>query len=255
MARSAVFETKIDSARNTLLERGYLQSRLQDLFFSVQRDRLHPIYTQHFPDEKKTSLIAVFDNGIDPDPIFSGVVLGRIFLDEQRNLSLIIWPLEGNEKKHPWRKEILLSHIDDFRFELLDPSGTELVWSDEWPKNRQGIPSMVRLFISQNGLSLPFAFFFSSFEPLITYTETNSKIGFCRRRTATEFEPACTPPQKRCVFGGPGAKLFKFSCNGLPQKMMHFRGPQAFGASFADSNSGRLLGIFPTFEFIPVYHQ
>ncbi len=26
------------------------------------------------------------------------------------------------------------------------------------------------------------------------------------------LRPTCTPPQRRCVFGDPGAKLFKFSC-------------------------------------------
>ncbi len=171
MARSAKFEAKIESARNALFERGSLQTRLQDLFFSVQRDRQHPIYTQRFPGEKKTSLVAVFDNGIDPDPVFSGAVLGRIFLDEQRNLALVTWPLEKSEKKRPWRKEILLSRIDDFHFQLLDPSEAQSAWSDQWPKNRQGIPSMVRLFVSQNGTTLSFAFFFSSFEPLITYNQ------------------------------------------------------------------------------------
>lgn len=137
MARSAKFETKIESARNALLERTHLQTRLQDLFFSVQRDRPHSIYTQRFQDEKKTSLIAVFDNGIDPDPVFSGTVLGRIFLDEQQNLALVIWPLEKSEKKRPWRKEILLSDIDDFHFQLLDPSGPKPIWADHWPKDRQ----------------------------------------------------------------------------------------------------------------------
>ena len=48
------------------------------------------------------------------------------------------------------------------------------------------------------------------------YTQMTSKIGFCLRRAATKFAPACI------------AKLFKFSC---------------FGAASAGVNLGRLLGI------------
>jgi hypothetical protein len=59
------------------------------------------------------------------------------------------------------------------------------------------------------------------------YTQMPPKIGFCLRRTATKFPPACI------------AKLFKFSC---------------FGAASAGVNLGRLLGIFPTFEVICVYN-
>lgn len=179
MARSAKFEIKIESARKALLERQHLQTRLQDLFLSLQRDRLPPIYMQRFPDEKKESLVAIFDNGIDPDPIFSGPVLGRIYLDGQQNLSLAIWPLERSEKKRPWRKEILLSRIDDFHFQLLGKKtesnnqsvNTQFAWADRWPKNRQETPTMVHLFVTQNGIPLTFAFFFSSPEPIITYWE------------------------------------------------------------------------------------
>ena len=58
------------------------------------------------------------------------------------------------------------------------------------------------------------------------YTQMTSRIGFCQRRTATEFKLACI------------AKLFKFSC---------------FGAGKACLNSGRLLGIFPILEVTCVY--
>ena len=93
--------------------------------------------------------------------------------------SLAIWPLEKSEKNRPWRKEILLSRIDDFHFQLLGKKtesnsqsvNAQFAWADQWPKNRQEIPSMVRLSVSQNGTPLSFAFFFSSCEPFITYWE------------------------------------------------------------------------------------
>ncbi len=67
---------------------------------------------------------------------------------------------------------------------------------------------------------------------MLAYCQVNSRVSFCKRRTATKFEFACTSPQKRCVFGDPG-------------------GPSASAAP--SSNLGRLLGKFPTFELTCVY--
>jgi len=177
MAKSAQFEIKIDKAKAELLERQHLQTRLQDLFLTAHDASL---YTKKLPGDKKESLIAVFDHGIDPDPAFSGPILARIYLDDDRNLSLALWPLDPEEKKtRPWRSEILLSHIDDFEFHLLGkkiepgiaPVNAHLAWYDHWPETREENPSMVRLTIRQKGAALSYAFFFSSPEPLVTYWE------------------------------------------------------------------------------------
>lgn len=176
MTRSAEFESKIEKGRKELLERLRLQIRLQDLFQTAQSSSL---YTKKLSGDKKESLITVFDHGIDPDPAFSGPVLARIYLDDERNLSLAIWPLGTEKNNRPWRNEILLSHVDDYEFNLLgektDPGiatvNAELAWYDRWPEKRKENPAMLRLKIQQKGGSLSYAFFFSNPEPLVTYWE------------------------------------------------------------------------------------
>lgn len=181
IARSAEFETKIDRARKELLERQRLQTRLQDLFLSAENSSL---YTKKLPGDEKESLIAIFDNGIDPDPAFSGKVIARVYRDEDRNLSLAIWPhpvKKMNRTSLPWRNEILIRDVDAFEFLFLGekapalPVNAEFAWESLWPSNRKENPSMVRLRVQQNGHPLSYAFFFSSPEPLVTYFEGGYK--------------------------------------------------------------------------------
>lgn len=185
MARSAQFETKINSARVALLERERLQIRLQDIFLSLEQKN-GSIYTKKIPKESCSSLVVRFDNGIDPDPMFSGCVLGRIFLDKEKNLSLAVWPEKSDEAKRPWRKEILLSNIDRFHVEFLCRNPTPLppseisrnvksekkyVWESSLPKEKNEIPIIIRLTAFQQETPLSFAFFPPSSEEIITYWE------------------------------------------------------------------------------------
>jgi hypothetical protein len=180
MSRSSHFKAKIDNARGILLERQQLQIRLQDLFLSIQDASL---YTKTLNKEKRESLIATFDHGVDPDPAFSGPVLSRIYLDEAKNLCLALWPLETEEKKRPWRNEILLKNVDDFHFQFLGKKtdhnigivNSTLAWYDRWSKKRPENPSMIRLRVESQGAPLSFAFFLSSPEPIVTYWEEGYK--------------------------------------------------------------------------------
>lgn len=172
-------EVSVSKARQALLMRQRAQSRLQDLFLSIAPTQIPPLYTKTFSSEKKESLILYFDNGIDPDPSFSGPVLGRIYLDEKNNLALGLWPLEQEKKTRAWRKEILLNHVTHFQFQFLgqkekkeDKSvNATLAWHRLWPKRRMEIPSMIRLSVTQNEVEISFAFFLTTSEPFITYWE------------------------------------------------------------------------------------
>jgi type II secretory pathway pseudopilin PulG len=173
MARSAHVETKIDLARKELLERQRLQTRLQDLFITAENGSL---YTKKLPGDKIESLIAVFDNGIDPDPSFSGKVVARIYLDEHRNLSLALWPQDSSKKKNrPWRNEILLTGVDSYEFLSLRKTEEKFAWESLSPMNSKENPSMIRMNAQQNQTLLSYAFFFSSQEPLVTYLEGSAR--------------------------------------------------------------------------------
>ena len=112
--------------------------------------------------------------------------MGRIYIDEEKNLSLATWPLNSN-KNRPWRKEILLPHIEQFEFEFLGkktasehgkkekmrPITATLVWRTAWSKSQSEVPPIIRLTIQPEKDSEPlqFAFILPSPEPCVTYTE------------------------------------------------------------------------------------
>lgn len=165
--------------------RNHLQTRLQTILTTLSHDQPEgSFYTKQIAKELNSSLIAIFDNGIDPEPAFSGTCLGRIYLDEEKNLCLATWPIHA-EKKRPWRKEILLSNVDRFEFEFLGkitanehakmekirPITPNLAWRSLWPKAHGEIPSMIRLNVEQDKQRVQFAFILPTKEPFITYEE------------------------------------------------------------------------------------
>lgn len=165
----AKIEKKVDIARLEITNRSHLQTRLQSLFTSVDQSSLNPyFYTKTFEKEKILSLVTIFDNGIDPDPAFSGSIIGKIFLDSEKNLSLALWP-SSQEKNPPWRKEILLSNIDRFAFEFLGeiegketsrPVSANLCWKSEWVITQRGVPAMIRLTVHKVGEKEPIEYAF-----------------------------------------------------------------------------------------------
>lgn len=183
-AQSAKLEKRLDSARIEITARQYLQTRLQDILTSIKKESVQiPIYTKLFPGEKQDSLLFIFDNGIDPDPDFSGTVLGRLFLDEEKNISLAIWPIEKEKIEH-WRKEILFAQVSHFEFEFLVPKketkgkiravNGSLEWRYQLPKEFYSVPSIIRLSIwekQDEEKPIQFAFILPSQEPIVTYWE------------------------------------------------------------------------------------
>jgi len=184
-AGSVRVDQKIGEARSILYQRQHFQTRISSVFNSiVPRSASTPtsgpsFYTVH---EKSPSFVAVFDNGIDPDPQFSGPILGKIFLDAD-NLMLVLWPLEKTEK-NVYRKEILISGVQNMRFQFLGKKSahqgdlsavsinSSLEWRTDWPKNRWDIPSIVRIVLSQDNQEISFAFILPLIEPIITYHDT-----------------------------------------------------------------------------------
>lgn len=177
---SVRIEKKLDTARMAITARSHLQTRLQTVLGSLERNSFDaPLYIQQFDKEKQPSLVAIFNNGIDPDPAFSGPVLARLFIDEENNLTLATWPLE-KEKTHPWRKEVLLSHVESFEFEFLGhasaaekkeklrPINAAYAWRTRW--SQKETPSLIRLTLTEQKQDpIHFAFILPSPEPLVIY--------------------------------------------------------------------------------------
>ncbi len=179
MAQNMKAGKQMEKARFAILERQNLQIRLQDLFTSLSRGHSRsPLYTQTFPKEEQESVVFLYDNGIDPDPLFSGVLIGRLYLDEQQNFCLSSWPVDDAEERH-WRKEILLSGVSRFAFQFLGekkgndpkikPVTAHVGWYPYWKQEKTDLPSFIRLTIHQREKPLLFAFRLPTFEPVVTY--------------------------------------------------------------------------------------
>lgn len=187
-AESARWELRLDQARQEVLARQYAQTRLQTVFEGIDRSRQAPAFYTETSEEKEKSLRAVFNQGIDPDPAYSGSVEGKIFLDREGRLCLAMRPLvteggtEGeflDDPKQKKRKEILFTGVREFSFEFLGktkdfdplkkeiakPLNGELEWRSSWPKTARELPTMVRLTLRKKEKSEPVRFAFLLFAP------------------------------------------------------------------------------------------
>ncbi len=177
-------EVKLCKTREEGLARAYVQTRLEQIFTGlIAGDPKGSIYTQ---DE---SLVVVFNNGIDPDPSFSGPILAKIYLDEEHNLALALWPKEEVKKKERiWRKEVLLRNVSQCNWEFLGEKqgistpekkrvavrsvNGSLEWCSNWPLSFAGIPAVVRLVIAlPDTVPLHFAFRVPAGALIPTYME------------------------------------------------------------------------------------
>ncbi len=182
-ALSVRMDQKIEQAREILHQQQQAQTRLSSVLTSIApRSSLEASGGSCFYTRKDVmpGLFVVFDNGIDPNPLFSGPVLGRIYIDGGANLSLAICPLEKTAGELH-RKEMLIPHVQAVRFQFLAkktlqepdaksiPVNACLEWRSDWPKNRWDIPSTIRMMIQQDGQEVAFAFSLPLVEPMITY--------------------------------------------------------------------------------------
>lgn len=184
----AKLEVKLDSARKAILARSMVQTRIQNILSMIDRGTSEPacLYTKLFEKENQESLVAIFDNGIDPDPAFSGPIMGRLFIDEKGSFTLASWPL-SKAKNLPWRTEVLLSQVERFEFEFLSrlsacQQGTKetmkkvnenYAWRSRLPKSQTEFPSIIRLRIFEKNQKQPlqFAFHLLMPQPIPTYQE------------------------------------------------------------------------------------
>ncbi len=148
------FEQKVDQASAIVLERQRLVEKLETILTSLQplENENTVFYTAFFPDDTTTeSLVFSFNAGIDPNPEYSHILTGRIYLTEQGELRLTYWT--PDKKGH--RTEVLLQNIQDLEWQFLgqktdkDPKVPVLAsnwgWLKQWPKKRGGSPEIIRL--------------------------------------------------------------------------------------------------------------
>lgn len=139
-----------------------LAARLEDIFFNLEAPKLNE---QFFFTPVEDELLFSYNNGANLDPVFSGEVLGRLFLDDKGHLVMLTWPPrklwpEGGFPS--FRREVLLENVEAVQFQFFATAKDTLTarWVESWTRESQDLPGIIQLTITLKGSSSEtFSFF------------------------------------------------------------------------------------------------
>ena len=168
-------EQKLEKIRREVLPLQQMRVRLNLLFSALIPPHNHPNFPATFyRDDLHNELIMVFDNGVDPDPFFSGAVRARLYL-EGGNLCLERFPLGQEGDARFARREILRTGVEQIGYQFFHVKplykGGQGGWQTQWPEKREELPCMVRLTLQRTGAvdDEKFAFFIPIASSVATY--------------------------------------------------------------------------------------
>ena len=162
-----------EQAQKQSFQMRYLESRLEFIFERVvnekETSRKLFFYTQpaHRGLSLTPSLILTFYNEVRLDPYFSGDVLGRLYVDEEKRLCLATWPLHVLDPFKHLQEEVLLENVIDVRYSFyaaperikdrneivshaIDPEKKtpgKNQWHPEWLITYNQMPSIVEIIV------------------------------------------------------------------------------------------------------------
>jgi prepilin-type N-terminal cleavage/methylation domain-containing protein len=152
---------EIQKSKELILDRILMQERLSQIFAKVvpeiEEEKGLIFYTSEKPSTLSDALCFVYDNGIDPNPSFCGLLKGTLYLSKEKNLTLQTWP---------GREEILLDSVEALQFSFFDLEKKQ--WKQEWLGEKEGLPAMIKLTL-KNKQKEEFVFFLPDAYKKITY--------------------------------------------------------------------------------------
>lgn len=150
----------------------YLETRLGFIFERVVNEKENArnfvFYTQPLNRSisNSPSLIMSFNNEVRKNPQFSGDVLVRFYLDNNKQFRLATWPLKVDDPHQYFHEEILMDEVasisylfyspphqvNDSNTIVTDKEGTKKspakdTWQPEWSIDYKEMPSMVEISI------------------------------------------------------------------------------------------------------------
>jgi hypothetical protein len=149
-------EHLIVKEQNKVLQRHSFAIRMEDIFY-----HLKPWGTNEGFKTEKEGLFFPFDNRVDPDPDFSGAVLGRLSLQDQ-TLYLTIYADDAKTRKRIYP---LYKGVSECTFRVLDETNEEPVWKNI----SQGppLPGIISITIQEEGEKKTFTFFTNYYESTV----------------------------------------------------------------------------------------
>lgn len=165
----------VAESRQELAEERYVQTRLSQVFHRslvpLSKGKRVVFFTKEAAGQmtEGPSLVFSYDNGAVINPIFSNVVLGRLFVDGEQRLCLATWPLYRRYQPGetiPMQKEVLLDGVHQLEFSFFHPMGdapgsAEFLTEEEvahWPIELTSLPVLLTLNINRAGKPLSFSF-------------------------------------------------------------------------------------------------
>lgn len=120
-----------DRGRQQLFSLRYTQSRLSDVFYrTVQNSGKGFVFFTIDSGSGWTrgpSLVFTYMNEYASGPLFANEVIGRLYVDEEGQLSLATWPIPQKTVGEipPMRKEVLMDGVESISFQFYYPQDKE----------------------------------------------------------------------------------------------------------------------------------
>lgn len=140
--------------KETFPER-YLQHRLAEVFQTIGKvDQTETFFftLDHGPFTLPgtPSLVFTYNNGTVMDPALSGQVLGRLYVNKDRDLSLVTFTDRESwiqDLLPPLHREVLLKDVQSLQFEFFQiaPDKEASFRKDGWPKDLKYAPGAIKL--------------------------------------------------------------------------------------------------------------
>lgn len=175
--------SKMEKLEKSAFEQSYIELRLAQ----VMSQAVPPNNNDAFFYTNVNSLVLSFMNGVDLDKKFSNLVLGRFYLDKNKNFCLATWPSPKTWKAGepiPMKKEVLLSDVDAVSYDFFVPPEKDrsriskgsitvepkATWHKDWSKDYKQLPAMIRIHLTKKGGEvLTFAYPFPNSPMVIMY--------------------------------------------------------------------------------------
>lgn len=88
-------------------------------------------------------LLFTYDRGVDIDPLFSNIVMARLFVDKKSRLILAVWPTHkrwpaGNSPP-PMKREVLMENVSSLSFSFYNPPDEKSKKGSSNPRSVRGV--------------------------------------------------------------------------------------------------------------------
>lgn len=140
--QETILNRRIQKMEREVMSKVEVQQRLDKIFANIRvidptsKDR--SIYSSG----NQKSIFVFFDNGIDPDPSFSGIVKGSVGLD---NETFVLKLYQDNK---PVRTSILREHVKKIAFEFMTPSSIGVSTIPIWDKTINFMPIYLKITLN-----------------------------------------------------------------------------------------------------------